>query len=348
MTSPSVTAALRRLTTEHQRYFPEHRAAPQVLSITPQLRRLSEIAQVELGFPGSRMGVYIKIHRHPNAPAERVYQKARLEFDTLSYLYERLRGVPGCAVVRPIAFFPEHPTVVTEAAEGRNLHGLLKQDGPFWRSRARLARLGQHCREAGVWLRHFQAVTNQGRQAPLPLDPLFRTIRDDLAFCHQHGLSPARIRGLEAYLDTCRVRLSHQPFPVVGQHPDFQADNILVCPGGVTVLDFTSFRYGAPWSDSARFVAHVQLLRKNPAFTRSRTETLCRAFLDGYAWERGDSADGFAVFLAFFVLRAARTTLGWRVHPMIDPLLRRRTIGFLSRWSQDVPHLGETLLGASS
>ena len=36
---------------------------------------------------------------------------------------------------------------------------------------------------------------------------------------------------------------------MVGQHPDFHPQNILVVPKGITVLDFTSFRYGNRYYD---------------------------------------------------------------------------------------------------
>jgi hypothetical protein len=339
--------ALQRLTSDHERYFPGQGVSPRILSVRPQVRRLSEVARVELGFPASTVDVYVKVHRHPNAPADRVHRKAQLEYDTLSYLYERLQGVPGCSVVRPIAFFPEHPTVVTEAVQGRNLHGLVKRDGVVWRPGAGLVRLERHCRDAGTWLRHFQGLTDQGRTERMPVEALLRRMREDLEFCVAHGLRANRAADLAAFAEARGARIGDRSFPVVGQHPDFQPDNVLVCADGVTVLDFTSFRYGAPLSDVARFVAHVEVLRKNPLYTRSRTDRLSRAFLDGYGWGRGDSADGFLVYLAFFVVRAVRTAVTWRWHPLVQALARRRAIRFLDAWCGGGGERAESaLLGA--
>jgi aminoglycoside phosphotransferase (APT) family kinase protein len=307
-------------------------------------RRLSEIARVEVALGRSATTIYVKAHRNPNAPPARLHRKARLEFDTLSHLYERFGPVPGCAVVRPIAFLPDYLAVVTEAGTGENLHRLVKKCAVVWGSRAAMASAMAHCRGAGVWLRHFQTITDQGRQEPLPLGQWLEWIEADVALCVKLGLSTSDGAGL---VDSARARiaaLADRRFAVVGQHPDYQPDNVLVSPRGVTVLDFTSFQYGSPISDVARFVASLDFLGKSPLFPRRRLRVLAAAFLGGIGEDTTAIRPALVLSLIHHMVRAARTVASWPRSPLLKGVVERQTMRFLAGWQRELATAGDAFI----
>ena len=344
-TAPSaLQLALRTLIGEPGRYFPEATEKPRIASMTVQRRRLSEIARVDLALGTSMASVYVKVHQHPTSPPSRVHRKARLEFDTLGHLYEQFHSVPGCAVVRPIAFFPEYVAVVTEAAAGENLHRLLKREVAAWRGRADQAAASEHCRRAGVWLRHFQEITDQGAQEPLPFGPLLESIEADVALCVRLGLPAGAGTQLVDRARACRAALGARPFAVVGQHSDFQPDNVLLTPTAITVLDFTSFQHGAPFSDVARFVATLEFLGKSPLYPRRRLRALVAAFLHGYAGEAAAVKPAMILFLVHHMVRTARMVGSWPHSPLVKRLVERQTMRFLAGWWDELSRGGGAFL----
>lgn len=341
-----VDLALEKLMADPARYFPEAAGMPRVLAMTRQGRRLSEIARVDIALGPSTASIYVKVHRNPNAPLSRLQRKARVEFETLRHLHERFGAVPGCAVVRPIAFFPEHLAVVTEAGAGQNLHRLVKRHAAVWSGRAGQATAVEHCRMAGVWLCHFQAITDQGRQELLPVGQLLEGIESDVALCVTLGLPPADGDGL---VDGARARITalrDHRFAVVGQHPDFQPDNVLVSPRGVTVLDFTSFQYGAPFSDVARFVAALEFLGKSPFYPRRRLRNLGAAFLRGYGEGATATKPTMILYLIQHMVRAARTVGSWPRPPGLERIVERQTMRFLAGWWRELSRTGDGFIDA--
>jgi hypothetical protein len=320
-----IGAALTRLIRDYRTYFPEASAPPALTAVSAVSRRLSSIARATLAFPDATLTVYVKAHRKPTSPIERVRRKARLEFDTLRALHERFADLPGLGVVRPIAFFDEEIVVVTEASAGENLHRVIKRLARGWPGAAARAQLEEHCRATGRWLRHFQTFTAEPRRAPLPVDDLLAGVQDDLAACVAMGLRQSAAARLQEF---CRQRLEPlrgRAFPVVGEHPDFQPDNVVVSPGQVTVLDFTSFRPGSAHNDPARFVAHLAFLAKHPLYARSTLKALGQAFLAGY----GAPPAGWPFHVARYLIQSARTAGTWPRPAPVKWLIRRRAAAFL-------------------
>jgi hypothetical protein len=307
-------------------------------------RRLSVIARVDVTLGTQPASIYIKAHRNPGAPASRVHRKARLEYDTLCHLHERFGPVAGCAVVRPIAFFPEHLTVVTEAGAGANLHQLVKKSAVRWRSRAGLDAAGEHCRMAGVWLRHFQTITDQVCQAPLPRAQMVEWIEADVAQCVALGLPARDGAALVAFARARLAAVGDRPFPVVGQHPDYQPDNVLVSPGRATVLDFTSFQHGTPFSDVARFAAALDFLAKSPLYPRGRCRSLAAAFLDGYGGVADEHRPAVMISLIHHMARGARTVASWPRPALLRRAVERQTMRFLARWGRELCAAGDAFL----
>jgi hypothetical protein len=349
VTVPPGTAfgrVLAGLAEDHSRYFPEAPAPPRVLGFTLVPRRLSDIARITLGFGDERLDAYVKIHKKPTSPIERVRTKARLEFEMLTHLHPRFAGIPGCAVARPIAFFPEEIAVVTEAVRGENLHHLLKREARGWPGRDTRARAEAHCRGAGRWLRHFQDITRRPETARVPLDEIRAQVTGDLEACAALGLGRATARTIQGFLDARCAEVGGGEVPVTGEHPDFQPDNVLCSADTVTVIDFTSFRPGTAYSDVARFLAAVAFLGKNPLYRRPVLGGLARAFLEGYGWPAGLRDPALSVYLVRFVVQAVRTAGTWPHRPGVRWLVGRRAAGFLTGWARRVVRAGDGLAGS--
>ncbi|WP_337286648.1 phosphotransferase [Candidatus Methylomirabilis sp.] len=238
--------------------------------------------------------------------------------------------------MKPIALFPEDMAVVTEEVEGDNLHDLIKRKAGLWHASSEVEALKAHCRASGVWLRHFQEFTAQQRRAALPAGRILERLRTDLDVCVAMGLpesvSLESLRGCEEQLRS----VEGLDVPVVGEHPDFQPDNILLSPAGVTVLDFTNFRYGSAYNDIARFLASLECLQKNPLYRPGTIRTLKAAFLQGYGWSDSEMNAGLIVYLIRYMVQAAKTVRKCSYPHPVKRLIERRAIGYLSAWCRRV------------
>jgi hypothetical protein len=178
-----------------------------------------------------------------------------------------------------------------------------------------------------VWLRHFQAITDQGRQEPLPVGLLLEWIEADVALCVKLGL-PAKDGA--ALVNGARARiaaLGDRRFAVVGQHPDYQPDNVLVSPGGVTVLDFTSFQH-APLQRRRSLRGGVEFLSRARS-TRGASAASPR--LPPLRGRRHHREPAMAVYLIQHMVRAAgRWVLAATAG--LKPSLEWETMRFLGWW----------------
>jgi Ser/Thr protein kinase RdoA (MazF antagonist) len=341
MTDTRFAGVLESLTRDYRLYFPERTTSPEVRSVKLLPRRLSDIARAELAFEGATTTLYIKMHKKPGSPPERVRAKARLEFDTLRDLHDKFRAESGYSVVRPIAFFADDVAVVTEAGKGENLYALIKRDAVLWHGRGDAERLASHCRAAGAWLRRFQDLTRRPGLGPLPAADMRRRLEADLRACVAIGLSPAVADEVDGFIRGTLQALERCTYPVVGVHPDFQPDNVLLSADGITVLDFTSFHHGTPHSDVARFLCSLVFFSKSPAYAESRMQGLMRAFLGGYGRSVEELNPALTAYVLCFVLTAAASVGSWRRPWPLKPLMQHQTVRHLTRWCRTIIRQGE-------
>jgi len=336
----TVTKVLRKLTAGHALYFPGEQKPPTVAGVSVMPRRHSDVARATLHFDGSMTAVYVKLHkrpkRRPDTPLETVLEHARREYDILSAHYEKFRRIPGYSVPRPVAFFPEEIAVVTEEVKGDNLHHLIKKKARLWQGDSEIDTLKTHCRECGVWLSHFQALTSEQRRAKLPVGDIQEQLRTDLETCVKMGLPRADAMRLFRFCQARLRKLEAREFPVVGEHPDFQPDNVVLSRAGVTVLDFTNFRYGSACNDVARFLVSLDFLSKNPFYGPRTIHALMAAFLEGYGWKRGEMDAGVLVYLIRHMALAVATVSTWTYPPLVKRFWQRRAAAFLSAWSRNL------------
>jgi aminoglycoside phosphotransferase (APT) family kinase protein len=330
-----VAQVLAKLTEKWAGYFPDASVPPRVVSVHYGPRRLSDIAKAELAMGPRRITIYIKIHKHHVSTPERVEQKARLEFETLRHLHEAMTAGPGCAVPRPIAFFPEEIAVVTEEVKGQNLYQLIKRTLRPYAGLASRRSVESHCEASGLWLRQFQAVTKRDTTKSLRDAGVLTRLTSDLEACVSRGLAQSDSVRLVRFCEDRLAQLDGQAFPVVGTHPDFQPDNVVARADGVSVLDFTSFGYGLPWSDVGRFVATLEFFAKHPLYNRRRIAAFRVAFLRGYGL-RGPEAEAVLVYAVRSLVKAVRAVATWPAPSFVRRLRERQAVAFLSAWSRRV------------
>lgn len=331
---PVIQRALERLIENWNAYFPGATATPSIRGLSTVRRPLSDIARVDLKAGASRIQLFVKAHKKAGSDPQQVRTKATLEFETLRTLHARFQARPDFTVARPIALFPDDLVVVTEAVPGERLHGMLKRQAARWRGPAVVSRLAAHCRAAGTWLRHFQEITHQERMAPLPAEGLRGRIAADLDRCVHLGLPQARAAEMLRFADARLAELASVALPVVGVHPDFQPDNILVSGQRVAVLDFTSFQYGPSHSDVARFLVALEFMTKHPFYPEIRARMLMAAFLAGYGRETREPPGALAVYILRGFVRSAGSALAWSSSGVIRSVIRRQIDHFLGRWGE--------------
>jgi aminoglycoside phosphotransferase (APT) family kinase protein len=187
-----------------------------------------------------------------------------------------------------------------------------------------------------VWLRHFQRLTSQERRAAPPFSHIVEQVKANLQVCVDMGLSSADATRLLQFCEQQVSRVKKKQVPVVGEHPDFQPDNVLVSPARVTVLDFTNFRYGSPYNDVARFLASLDFFSKNLLYSQRRLRALMAAFLNGYGWRPGEMDAGLTIYLLRDMVQAIATVSTWPQPPLMKRLMERRAVAFLRAWSRSL------------
>ena len=234
-------------------------------------------------------------------------------------------------MVRPIACFPDDLTVVTEEAPGVNLHSLIRRDARCWRGTSSLARLSAHCESAGVWLRHFQEITAQDRRTAFPSPLFLERLRAELDACVSIGLPRAEASRIVGFCTDQLSRVGAREFSVVGVHPDFQPDNVLVSGSGVSVLDFASFQHGLACSDVARFLASLEFFSRTPMYREPHMRQLMRAFFDGYGAKESGDGPLLEVAIVRAFARVVSSVRSWSYVLPIGRLARWRAVAFLVR-----------------
>ncbi len=276
-----LSAVLSTMTHRYEVYFPGVRTPPRILSTSMEHRHLSDVARVRFQLARGSTEIYIKFHKHPSSPDERVRRKAKLEYETLKWLFEAFASVPGCSVVRPIAYFSEYKAVVTEKAEGVSLYAWLNR--PFHTLLgSRRKSVEEWCYQAGYWLRKFQELTAKCEKEKFESDAIRGEIESILQRCETLGFSHFFRQQVGTWLRSELDLLDEPAVEVVGQHPDFHPQNILVTPTDITVLDFTSFRYGNRYYDLACFLTFLDSRLKHPFFRPAQVDHLRASFLRGY------------------------------------------------------------------
>jgi aminoglycoside phosphotransferase (APT) family kinase protein len=184
-------------------------------------------------------------------------------------------------VVRPVAYFSDFKAVVTEKVDGTELHTLLNRPLQSLLGFNR-KKTEKWCYEAGRWLRKFQELTARPEKEKFDTDRFRGEVEGSIRSCEALGFSSLSARRVLSWVQSELDRVGEPMLDVLGQHPDFHPQNILVTPQGITVLDFTSFKYGNRYHDTAYFLTFLDSRAKHPFFSKARIDCLRQSFFRGY------------------------------------------------------------------
>jgi hypothetical protein len=205
------------------------------------------------------------------------------DVEITSLLYERLRGNPAQSVPRIVAWFPEEKAVVTEESKGELLLNIIDNDAAGYLGRRVLEKLGAHCYSVGLWLEKFQRITATNARIPEfekeivgYVDLRLRKLR------HASSLTEERYKTVLKYLERELRNVRQTDIYACGVHGDFGLSNILVDSDRVTVLDFTMYNIGLPYTDPSYLYQRMEGFLTKPFFQRGTIAFLQRAFLEGY------------------------------------------------------------------
>jgi len=286
-------------------YFRERKAVSGEL-LQYRNRPVSDVYQVRVGF-GNGEGLYwIKLS-----------PQAEQEYRFLRSMYERFRGVPRLAVVKPVAYLEDCTALITGHAEGELLSSRIKRRinrvaGVLWRDE----RLKEDCYMCGKWLallHSYHLLENEQSDVQelieyidLRLKKLIDKSILEKEFCDR----------VLRYLFQNLSRVSPNDLVRVQTHGDYAPYNVLVSNKELFVCDpdvggyFGRLGNFCPRHED---IVHFYnfLIAMSPQIVGSQTRrTLAAAFLQGYN-DNTDSAvdESSPVFKAFLVKYKLLNTL---------------------------------------
>lgn len=277
-------AVLRQLEARARELF----GVPSVtLTVVERIARpFSDLLKVALDGPGVKTCLYVKVFRLKGEGTEhRRFMEARIrkDFREMEQCFAQLTIAKGLGCVRPIACFPEHLAVVTEAGPGEPFDIVLARACRPFASEALRRQMQGVCAGIGGWLRAFQEMTPESSRSDADavreyVDVrLQRLVRNPRArFGHFD-----RDRTLRT-IDALAAASDIADFDEVKIHADFGPGNILAHGTHVTVLDFAMSGRGLKYYDLAHLYMHTGLFALKPQCMRGSVEQVQRQLLTGF------------------------------------------------------------------
>lgn len=204
------------------------------------------------------------------------------EFDTLERVQAAMAGLPDIGVVRPVACYPDHLTIVTEEAPGETLLAHLHRHARWVPSAGTLAGLERTMATVGRWVKVFQSAetgpdVSLQRTREYVDHRLKRLIREPRA----KFAASDRERVL-LHVDALSEKVAASDLRGVLVHADLAIGNILVSGDRITVLDFAMAHSGSRVHDLGRLFMQLDMLGAKPWFRRSTIRRLQHALLGGF------------------------------------------------------------------
>ncbi|HXH83829.1 MAG TPA: phosphotransferase [Candidatus Tectomicrobia bacterium] len=248
------------------------------------MRAHSIITVFRVTGPAAVPRYYLKTLRATEQNAELKRVQAAQEYELLRMLWHRFEPFGAFGVIRPVAFWPERSSFLTEAFDGEKLSRFLHR-GRGWNAGPAAAHIETAVRHVGEWLARFQQFTR--RPATERFEP-----GDVLAYCERRlrvlaNARDARVSARWAREVMTRLeRLGGLVGPderrLVGCHNDFRPDNIVTDGRRIAVLDFTGFRPGPAMQDFVKFWMKLEDLRLGLSLRPRLVRRWQSAFADGY------------------------------------------------------------------
>ena len=300
----------------------------------------SDISRLTIGCDGASRVVYLKRRKHGGGSDDVARRRILSEYEVLKRLSAHFAPEARFGAVKPIAAFPDHLAILTEAAPGMSLMGLIGK-GARWSAIASKHALEEYCAASGMWLREFQSLTQRGPGA-FDLRRLvgYCDARFDVLIADGRcGIDEELKTRFEAHLRK-KYHASKATLDVItGCHHDFSPHNIFASPDRICVIDFGQFDYGSRLYDACRFWFQLECMKSSPAFRKATIHRLQHAFLSAYDPSVDPRHPAFAVVVSGYYLARlaslARNGMRGGMRGWIDRSLYRRCLAWVKQQCDD-------------
>lgn len=260
-----------------------------VVPIEYQHRPYSHVVRVEVRTSDAAdvLGrVFVKRFKpKPDLSDEAMRTRVAHEYETTSRAYTALADRDELGVIRPLLFYADTLTIVTEEANGITMLELLRRRAGWWPSRATMDELSATLARTGRWLAAFQAV-DAPAGGQVRLDDLRAYIDVRLAkliAARRARFADADRTTLLRHIDRLGAAIDAADLGAVLVHADLAPGNVLVDGRRVVVLDFAMAHHGTRLQDLTRLHMQLDLLCGKPQYrpaTMSRLQAALRAGFD--------------------------------------------------------------------
>jgi Ser/Thr protein kinase RdoA (MazF antagonist) len=314
--SPAAAFVLDHLKLNSERYFGEVAALQPLQELVGPA---SHVVRARLQLRGRDRIVYVKCYEQTGSPEERRRFERYVTNEFKRTTLARRVATTGADVPEPIVCIPEQLALVMHEAAGTTLARLLRQLCVVRTPSTGRAALRALYR-VGRWLRRFQdGMPTLGLNAAnlrAYLDVRLTRLVDQ----QRRTFTAADRQAVLDFHDREAARLTADDLRLVPIHADLCPTNILVRPGGITVIDLASSCDGARYCDVAHLYMHLAFAGRRFHLGHTLTDHMQRVLLDGF--QRGLRAD--APLFRLMLLQHLACYLMWiSTHPRYD----RSTIG---------------------
>lgn len=283
--SPAAAFVFDHLTSHSQRYFGEVAALQPLREVVGPASR---VVRARLQLQGRDVIVYVKLYERNASPEDRSRFEKYVTNEFHRTTLARRFSTAGADVPEPIVCIPEQLALVMQEAAGTTLARLLRQLC-ILRTPSTGRAVLRALHRVGRWLRQFQeGVPTRGLNAAdlrTYLDVRLKRLLDQ----QRRAFTQADRQAVLDFHDRHAALLAADDLRIVPIHADLCPTNILVRPGGITVIDLASSCDGSRYCDVAHLYMHLAFAGRRFRLGRTLTDHMQRVLLDGF--ERGLRAD---------------------------------------------------------
>lgn len=285
-----------RLVDDADTYFPLQKS-PSIGDIKVIKNPYSNTARIDLNFGVNSKTFYAKlpvIDEHNEAV---VHHRLQKEFEHLKFLRESLRNYPELSVIKPVAYFPDLPALVTEEVSGPTLHDLLVKGTRHLGRRSMVRKLEYCCTLVGRWLAIFQRLTKK--------DPSEFNTNDVVEYCQIRldRLSKLKKKPVSStfsarfiqHIGDLAARIPKETNFIAARHNDFAPHNIVLDDHGIYLLDFTMWDDAETFYDLAGFWQRLESMKADPLHSERILRKLQACFFQGYGKSVDINSPGFRI-----------------------------------------------------
>jgi len=204
------------------------------------------------------------------------------EFENLRKARTLLGLALGRSVPEPLLALPERGILVTSKVPGVPFTVILKKyanrlAGPFCTST-----LTETARRVGSWLRRFQEATDA---EPFPYSTVsyLSELEGRLSRFREKGFESSMTEEILRQASLQSAPLNGRLIPAAARHGDFIAQNILIEPDGIAVVDFEGFsEREAAYDDLGMFLGYMLVLEARAPYSPRALRAARRGFLAGF------------------------------------------------------------------